>query len=785
MRPRPKPRLQERQRARPEVPIVNSNQRVTANPDFEQPDQVQHKDPEQELLEEQQREQAEQKRLDNERLLQMAKERERPKKKRDFSKRKPRAEIVAISKSLLKDGFTREFAEQFRDWKASLPQEQRGKKNTLLLKRARTYAKKVGGAANVTWDMMKDQAESYKAQATAPAPRGEERRARKHKELWNNFATEILHYGFNRQAVIQASLYLKNRFGVGNTKEDRKSQRTLMRTWKKKLKVIRDKNKNTKDILQLLNNTDLLKEVGVSLEEKPKEKPAESIAAEQPKEKPKGPLWPPPASKEAFLTIQGRQYVYYSIGRGRGTRVFYRDVHNTIHQFSSKAKLTIHIANAYRVKSEPEPLKAPVIPHGQAGSKQLPLVADVEDIMPEPMGTPQYEQELPPPLDEGEPLEAIEFHAAHNRGESVGTVGTDEPSKDGAATRLRKEAEELGMLPNRPKRARPAPGIYKDYSTDGSNASTPSAYGSSPEFDNDSVASDNNPVSSGSLALFGQSNESTESIPDEKLDEAPPTQEKPEVIDADLQREIDADDASVDSLAGLSVFSQEPPQRQLSFGGRTDINVDNPQPNRDAVDNPFGYSMDPIPGLNQYGQYEMPPLEREEKVDEMEVDLGLDDDESEFVPDFNEPVNDEEYEEAPIRQPPRRQSGGNYRTMGTRWTDTSIRPEIAQEAVVNPRPGIAVGIRNVRQRPERFRNVPVRVADRPLVRREPLEVTRVPGGYVNPHVQNWYYQNAFESKPKRSWASQEMPWLFGEHGLYPQIYEECEDECMVDGVCIC
>ena len=104
---------------------------------------------------------------------------------------------------------------------------------------------------------------------------------------------------------------------------------------------------------------------------------------------------------------------------------------------------------------------------------------------------------------------------------------------------------------------------------------------------------------------------------------------------------------------------------------------------------------------------------------------------------------------------------------------------------MNPRPGIAVGIRNVRQRPERFRNVPVRVADRPLVRREPLEVTRVPGGYVNPHVQNWYYQNAFEHKPKRSFASQQMPWLFGEHGLYPLIYEECDEECMVDGMCIC
>jgi len=67
-----------------------------------------------------------------------------------------------------------------------------------------------------------------------------------------------------------------------------------------------------------------------------------------------------------------------------------------------------------------------------------------------------------------------------------------------------------------------------------------------------------------------------------------------------------------------------------------------------------------------------------------------------------------------------------------------------------------------------------------------LPVTYVPGGYVNPHVQRFYYEQAFEPKFKKSWASTEMPWLFGPDGLYPSLYEECPEECEeIDGICLC
>ena len=66
-----------------------------------------------------------------------------------------------------------------------------------------------------------------------------------------------------------------------------------------------------------------------------------------------------------------------------------------------------------------------------------------------------------------------------------------------------------------------------------------------------------------------------------------------------------------------------------------------------------------------------------------------------------------------------------------------------------------------------------------------MPVTQVPGGYVNPNVQSWYYQKAFEPEFKKSWASQAYPDLFGADGIYPLAYEQCYEECMADGVCWC
>jgi hypothetical protein len=79
-----------------------------------------------------------------------------------------------------------------------------------------------------------------------------------------------------------------------------------------------------------------------------------------------------------------------------------------------------------------------------------------------------------------------------------------------------------------------------------------------------------------------------------------------------------------------------------------------------------------------------------------------------------------------------------------------------------------VGVRNVRAIP----------------RQALPEENVVPGGFVNPNVSNWYYQNSFKVKCKRSWASENMPWLFGPEGVYPEIYE-CPDECEEDPTCIC
>ena len=55
---------------------------------------------------------------------------------------------------------------------------------------------------------------------------------------------------------------------------------------------------------------------------------------------------------------------------------------------------------------------------------------------------------------------------------------------------------------------------------------------------------------------------------------------------------------------------------------------------------------------------------------------------------------------------------------------------------------------------------------------------------VNPNVSDWYYKESFKFKAKRSWASTEMPWLFGPEGTYPDIYD-CPSDCSEDELCVC
>ena len=105
--------------------------------------------------------------------------------------------------------------------------------------------------------------------------------------------------------------------------------------------------------------------------------------------------------------------------------------------------------------------------------------------------------------------------------------------------------------------------------------------------------------------------------------------------------------------------------------------------------------------------------------------------------------------------------------MPTRYTAPSHvghGQEIVYDQVLN----VPVGIRNVRALPQQ--NI-------------------VEGGFVNPNVSNWYYKNSFKIRVKRSWESENMPWLFGPGGLYPDIYD-CENECdeddpMCDPMCVC
>ena len=151
-----------------------------------------------------------------------------------------------------------------------------------------------------------------------------------------------------------------------------------------------------------------------------------------------------------------------------------------------------------------------------------------------------------------------------------------------------------------------------------------------------------------------------------------------------------------------------------------------------------------------------------------------DDEEQGTLDDDEDEEHRQEWEDS--RKP---RDWGVIQTLNTRWTDRSVRPERAQEIIRDPRPGIAIGIQNVRQRPQR-QELPAAIE---LPERVP--VTVVPGGFVNPNVQRFYYEQSFQPKFKKSWASSEMPWLFGPDGLYPSLYEECDEECMVDGVCLC
>ena len=185
--------------------------------------------------------------------------------------------------------------------------------------------------------------------------------------------------------------------------------------------------------------------------------------------------------------------------------------------------------------------------------------------------------------------------------------------------------------------------------------------------------------------------------------------------------------------------------------------------------------------MSQVPEYEDPELAKELRPPTVVSDWsrGLGDDE--YTPSTGERKRDE------ARQAEKEAQFAGVKTLKTRWTDRRVRKEEAQEiekAFDDSGTLISLGIRNVRQRPEIFRSVNTGLP--PIVEeRRARNVTYVPGGYVNPNVQSWYYQNAFEVRPKKSWASEAYPELFGPTGIYPLAYEECDEECMVDGVCIC
>ena len=99
-------------------------------------------------------------------------------------------------------------------------------------------------------------------------------------------------------------------------------------------------------------------------------------------------------------------------------------------------------------------------------------------------------------------------------------------------------------------------------------------------------------------------------------------------------------------------------------------------------------------------------------------------------------------------------------------------------------------MRNVRRRQIRQAKVISQMFEAPVQNVAPMErrlpVTMVPGGQVNPVVEKWYFENAFESRPKPSYASRAFPSLFGPMGLYPLAYDECDEECMNEfGECFC
>ena len=159
--------------------------------------------------------------------------------------------------------------------------------------------------------------------------------------------------------------------------------------------------------------------------------------------------------------------------------------------------------------------------------------------------------------------------------------------------------------------------------------------------------------------------------------------------------------------------------------------------------------------------------ESEEAEEMVTLDLGDDDEESEFVLNTDERKRVDAQEQQRLRFNP-----GRIRTGATLESDNTqdgSREHPGQRAILQE--DGSVRIHNIRKR-----------APAPQQR---VPVTYVPGGYVNPEVQNWYYQNSFERKPKRSWAATAYPGLFGPTGLYPLAYEECADECMIDGVCMC
>ena len=163
---------------------------------------------------------------------------------------------------------------------------------------------------------------------------------------------------------------------------------------------------------------------------------------------------------------------------------------------------------------------------------------------------------------------------------------------------------------------------------------------------------------------------------------------------------------------------------------------------------------------------QLKPLDDDDTDDDsLDKIYGLEDDDDEYIPTHDDlaelQAREDRFQQAFL---------GNDFTMDTRYT-TASNVGAGQEIVFDEAvPMAPIGIRNVRPIPRAERE---------------SSFDTLPGGFVNPNVKSFYYNQSFGYKVKKSWASENVPWLFGPEGLYPGIYD-CPSDCESDDpLCIC